>query len=69
MQVPDAPVMLHDSHSPEHRLSQQYPSVQKPLVHSESRPHVVPGSPVQKPVWQVLPAPQTASSQQTPSVQ
>jgi hypothetical protein len=59
---------LQASHCPPHSLSQQTPSVQKPLPHWVSAPQGVPGNSfaTQTPPEQYLPAPQFASVVQPP---
>ena len=42
LHLPGAPPTLHASHCPLHRLSQQTPSTQNPLVHSIAAPHFCP---------------------------
>ncbi len=71
--VPSLPVTLHASHWPSQALSQQAPSMQRPLAHSSFVPHVEPFRFRQVPAngpsaEHAAPAPQLATPQHTPSV-
>ena len=54
-QKPSRPLWLHFSHSPEHALSQQTPSVQNPEAHSFPVMHDCPCRRLQTPAAQVKP--------------
>ena len=71
--MPIAPTRSQAAHCPVQAVSQQTPSTQKPVPHSEAEPQLDPVVLAQLPAFvgvsQAAPLPQLASVQQTPSVQ